>query len=58
MAAKNPMRGGHRILGDFEILRHHIAGAKRNDAQRHGGTGHSLDHVKDRAIAAADNMAS
>jgi hypothetical protein len=29
------MGGGNRILGDFQILRHHIAGAKGNDAQRY-----------------------
>src|SRR3984957_1218628 len=49
------MRGGYRVLGDFEVLRPHIAGAKGNDAQPYARTGHSLDHVKDRAIAAADN---
>ena len=54
-AAQNPMRGGLRILGNLQVLRHHVAGAKGNDAQRHGGAGDSLDDIKDGAVAAADN---
>ena len=54
-AAQNPMRCGLGTPGNLEILRHHIAGTKGNDAKRHGRAGDSLDHVKDRAVAAADD---
>ena len=54
MAGKDPTRRLHRIPGELEILRHDIAGPERNDAQRDGGSGKSLDHVEDGAITATD----
>jgi hypothetical protein len=38
----------------MEILRHHIAGAKWDDAQWNCGSGESLDNVEDGAVAATD----
>src|SRR5271154_6559194 len=49
------MRGGNGIFGHLEVLRHHIAGAKRDDPEWYGGAREALDDVKDGAIAAADD---
>src|ERR1700728_1801143 len=54
MTVENPARHVHRIPGKVEILRHHIAGTERNDAQGHGGSGESLDYVEDGAVTATD----
>jgi hypothetical protein len=54
MAAEDATRRVHRIPGKVEILRHHIAGSERNDAQGNCGSGKSLNYVKDCAITATD----
>ncbi len=54
-AAQNPVRGSHRVFGNFQVLGHHVAGAKGNDPEWYGGTGEALDNVKNSAVATADN---
>jgi hypothetical protein len=54
MATEDATRRVHRIPGKVEILRHHVAGSERDDAQRQGGSGEPLDYIEDGTVAATD----